>query len=237
MIMGCDIHLFVEVRESAGAPWRPVRVEMACGICAATGTIRGEQCFWCDGRTRRAGYHEHNYTLFAMLAGVRNYHDLPSIAPPRGLPEDLSTDLQDIAEERTEYEIADRLYGCGWLGDHSHSWLTVAEIDAGAWDVAEVESGWVDSTQFCVALERGEGRGYGRPNSWSGAVGGGRVEHVTPDVMIKRIAAGTADFCYTEISWQITRRELAGSFIAVFVPALRALGAPENVRIVFGFDS
>ena len=64
---------------------------------------------------------DRNYTLFAILAGVRNgygfagcyrHEPLQPIAEGRGLPEFIS-----VVEE----------FGC-WLGEHSYTYMTVNEI-------------------------------------------------------------------------------------------------------------
>lgn len=58
--MGCDIHLFIEVKTENG--WE----------------------LYSSPNIQR------NYDLFAKLAGVRNYGDIVPISDPKGLPEDVS---------------------------------------------------------------------------------------------------------------------------------------------------
>ena len=107
--MGCDIHMQVEYRTKVG------------------GTMQ-----WCDGNLYEVNkFHikypdepkyirvhlnneRRNYTLFGLLAGVRNY-DIKPIASPRGFPNDAS---KPIAEE----------YDSWGLDAHSASWLTLAEL-------------------------------------------------------------------------------------------------------------
>ncbi len=97
--MGCDITAFAESREADGA-WtaRPVPDDFE----------------W------------RNYSVYAFLAGVRNYSAITPISEPRGLPEDVSEDA-DAA--------------CGRLdGDtHSRSWLTLAELRAFDYDQGLVD--------------------------------------------------------------------------------------------------
>ena len=107
--MGCDIHMQVEYRTKVD------------------GTMQ-----WWDGNLYEVNkFHDsypddpkyirvhlinerRNYTLFGLLAGVRNYNIKP-IASPRGFPKDVS---KSIAEE---YD--------SWGSDaHSASWLTLAEL-------------------------------------------------------------------------------------------------------------
>ncbi len=55
-----------------------------------------------------------NYTLFGLLAGIRNY-DIKPIAPPRGFPKDVSKSITEGYNS--------------WGSDaHSASWLTLAEL-------------------------------------------------------------------------------------------------------------
>jgi hypothetical protein len=67
-------------------------------------------------------FEERNYRVYAFLAGVRNTFDITPIALPRGLPYD-----QPLG--KGEY-----------LGDHSFSWLLVAELLAFNYD-AQVDVG------------------------------------------------------------------------------------------------
>lgn len=102
--MGCDIH--------------SVAID-------ATGTpLTGGN--WADGKIADPEYGVgagepfgwRSYRVFGFLAGVRNYSGVPSISEPRGLPDDLKCDQH--AEP--------------WLGDHSFSWLSVAELLAFDYD-------------------------------------------------------------------------------------------------------
>ena len=107
--MGCDIHMQVEYRTKV------------------YGTMQ-----WCDGNLYEVNkFHynyqddpkyirvhlnneRRNYTLFGLLAGVRNYGTKPIVAP-RGFPDDASKSITN------EYN--------SWGSDaHTASWLTLAEI-------------------------------------------------------------------------------------------------------------
>lgn len=57
-----------------------------------------------------------NYGVFGFLAGVRNYSGIAPISEPRGLPPEFS----DYCSYEGEFD----------LGDHSFSWLSVAELVA-----------------------------------------------------------------------------------------------------------
>lgn len=58
--------------------------------------------------------------MFCFLAGVRTHSTIPPIAAARGLPEGAPD--QDEADSQS------------WLGDHSHSWLSLDELKAFDYD-------------------------------------------------------------------------------------------------------
>lgn len=59
----------------------------------------------------------HWYGLYGFLADVRNYHGVPPIEQPRGLPDDVSAYV--------------RRDNSDWTCDaHTESWLTIAELEA-----------------------------------------------------------------------------------------------------------
>lgn len=91
--MGCDIHAMIERRK-----WY------------------GKREFW-DWLNAGDPDIDRNYTIFAVLANVRNYDNTPFISEPRGLPEDCTSEFKAYAEE--------------WDADgHSHSWVTLKEMKA-----------------------------------------------------------------------------------------------------------
>jgi hypothetical protein len=191
--MGCDIHLFVEVRD--GGAWRPVKVAWDM-----------------FGR---------NYDLFAILAGVRNGCGFAGsvtgtgfvpISEPRGLPADLSVELAAVrdffddarVDESGEDAIDEAMnanfhaYGCSHFGDHSFSWISLRDL---------LSFDWAQTTHKAI-YERAK-------DGW---------------VPLGDKPSGFGD--------PITYKDCAPEFYETFVPRLSALGyAPDDVRIVFGFDS
>lgn len=72
--MGCDIHLYVETRRKSYKPeWRIPKHIKPDWLPIS---YRGE-------------FSDRLYGMFAALANIRNYHDLPSL-PVKGLPDDIS---------------------------------------------------------------------------------------------------------------------------------------------------
>lgn len=102
--MGCDIHFYVEVRIAPDQQWVTADAWQPDDI---------------DGSPEVASHHAfytaRNYSLFALLAGVRG--DEKPIAAPRGIPDDACP----------EYKAAAKNYGSD---GHSHSWLTLEELEA-----------------------------------------------------------------------------------------------------------
>lgn len=108
--MGCDIHsAAIDANGNVlfGGKW-------------ADGSEANPNSPWMVGDGEPFGWR--NYGVFSFLAGVRNYSDVPPLSEPRGLPDDL--------------KVPDGEDGEFWLGDHSYSWLSVAELEAFDYDSA-----------------------------------------------------------------------------------------------------
>lgn len=159
--MGADIHLITQVRQPDGT-WTDQAPVWTCTACKGTGKYGDlDRCLWCNSTGKCGNYDDRSYRVFSILADVRNYDDIEPIARPRGLPADFT--LGDVDEDGEP--VGGEKYHAGvWMGDHSFSWLTLAELRA--------RTDWPE-----------------------------------------------------------------GNFRDNFLPALAQLGAPADVRIVFGFDS
>lgn len=106
--MGCDIHICTEAkpRNSKYKGWLNVDIYKLDEYEQQNGNRVYKPIDIWDGR---------DYTLFAMLANVRNYNGLNPFSEPRGLPEDASEITQDRCEA----------YG---IDGHSHSYATLKEL-------------------------------------------------------------------------------------------------------------
>ena len=138
-----------------------------------------------------------NYDLFGVLANVRNgtWGDaLPPIAERRGLPPDHVRRFDDDEEDQ--------------FGDHSFSYVTLAELLAYEWDAPVRKVGYVTAA-FAEAWD-----GVTPPDSYSAWSNTGR-----------------------EIRWTQKRSDGMHGWVETVVPWLQTLGAPDDVRLVFGFDS
>lgn len=99
--MGCDIHIFMERKNSKGE-W----------VCAHP----YEYDKYNENEFEPQDYYERNYNLFAILAGVRSYGNTDGIiSQPRGVPDDCCEQYRKFVER--------------WGEDgHSHSYFTMREL-------------------------------------------------------------------------------------------------------------
>jgi hypothetical protein len=228
--MGCDVHDYVEIRrdgrwEYAGDlfpyPYHSDDRPSDVRRCWIDETFidnghrdRGEpcnnNCYTDNPSLCPHPYKCRNYDLFAILADVRNGRGFAGcktgqgfnpIAPPRGIPADISPELLaeytvSVDDDHTP-EMLERWVRQGssqrinetTVTDpdaHSASWFTVAELDAYDWNQTTTHYGWVDAAEYQ------EFKAKGKPSSWCGMVSGGAIKHVGPEEMEERIANGTA---------------------------------------------
>jgi hypothetical protein len=219
--MGCDIHLYVEVKQGDGT-WK-----------AADEWITDEDG-WLHVPYGKKYYDERNYDLFAILADVRNGRGFAGIKTgegfnpislPKGLPEDVSPQVKKCSDN--------------WGVDgHSHSWHTIADLLAYDWNQTTTLRGIVDANTY---LEwKLSNRVF--PESWCGAIGGPDVKVIDEESMntlVKAYAPSLKrlDGYYCDVTWEVTYRQSALYFVETVLPKLQLLGSPENVRIVFWFDN
>lgn len=213
--MGADIHAVVQVRK--GGAWRAVDRKLAC---------------------------HRNYRVFAALAGVRNGSSagcdmgdmIEPIAEPRGFPEDVVRECPTCDHGEDE-SVEGR-----WLGDHSHSWLTLSELNAYVDLYAKRTTkrrGYVFETEFAAMLKRGETA----PREYCGDVGGGAVKVEAADYAARvaaRAAASSNERIYVRCEWDepYAPPELMRDYITPMSAIGRELGVTQgDVRLVFGFDS
>lgn len=214
--MGCDIHLQVQRRVSGEWVFIDELPARPCSWCDGDKkNSRGETCWECSGTgVISEAYHDRNYEAFAILADVRNRYDITPIAPPRGLPDGLAT----VDEYSSEF------------GDHSFSWLTLAELQAHDWTQKIEHSGFVNLLTYKEWKAAGADDW---PDMWCQGTSADKVSNEEAD---RLIATGDTSSVYTFITWHKTHADSCRSFMK-FMESLTSLGAPEDVRIVFGFDS
>lgn len=229
--MGTDIHMVAEVR-------RDGRWEMV------------KDCLWdgYGGRKTFRPYTGRNYDLFAMLADVRNGYGfagsvtgdgfVPVVHPRRGIPDDADPETVEPGTDESGTVYEDTFE---YLGDHSFNWLTVRELDAYDWDQTTHKVGVFSESEYVNALRTG------KPKSWSSGAWGQTIVTLTPEQYEEMLKGGPFEKegtlqrdpskrYFIQHRWPITYRDHAEDFLKS-LDILRGLGDPDDVRIVFGFDS
>jgi hypothetical protein len=259
--MGCDIHLIVEMQDDAGT-WRAIprpvdligkydatpdrqeceRYQQTCKVLGITPPYRVADYVqdgtldlraWRDSGHPLAIAEWRNYCVFAILADVRSRYNILSIAQPRGVPGDASSDYLAPVER--------------WRRNgHSHSYHMLSQLLGYNWQHVTAHSGLVNCVEYTKWIasgrkERGEG-----PNSWCSGAGGYNVRIVPEQEMVQFVTTfGLRDIktpdgkiWYARIEWRETAATSAGEFYSKFIPWLNGLGKdPDGVRIVFFFDN
>jgi hypothetical protein len=224
--MGTDIHMIAQRRENADSPWVRVELSFPCQDCGQTGVSRyknmvGEEverpCYWCDGTGKCKTYMDRCYNLFSQLADVRNGYGFAGVDTGEGFVPICET--KGLPEGIIDPDFDE-------LGDHSFSWLTLAELESYDLDRVTVIRGIVDKNAYLNWDRKGP------PDSWCGGISGDDIKIVT-DVE----ARNGSEYTHVKVAWCRTYREAGGNFWKYVLPNLRELGQPDNVRIVFGFDS
>jgi len=218
--MGCDIHLYVEKR--VGDKWEAVPGPNPWhGMWDDEPEERLNDWIW-DGR---------HYDLFAIMANVRNGYGFAGcdtgdgfvpIAMPKGLPDDVSPAIKASAD--------------GWGCDgHSYSWLTLRELQEYDWNRVTKHRGIVSEAEYL------EFKKNGKPESWCGGVSGPNVVHVSPaqmdDIVAGNVVREEGKQYYTKVEWEETYRETVGFIVDEILQKMAELGGPDDVRLVFWFDS
>lgn len=243
--MGCDIHIQLEVRDYETHKWRHVPGPFSCYICNETGRKKdGDPCHWCDGKGfSNYLFHDRRYHLFGILAGVRS-DVFPPIVTPRGFPKNLTAELKDaIDDSKDEYF---------YIGDHSHSWLTLAELEQYDWTRPGVYEGVIGLSDWY------EWDGKSPPLHYSGGVSGGgwrTVDQLEAKAIIARSGPPRRnpkpmnDFSRSfdepskisvQVEWIQIAKDTGGDILmtAIKKAAWKAnVNLPDDIRIVFGFDS
>lgn len=222
--MGCDIHCFVEKRNSNG-DWNPIG-----GFVSDYYDPNSKYFSKPEFKNASSPLEGRNYRVFAILAGVRDYsEDVPQIDEPRGLPEDVSNYVQNNSEE----------YGCD---GHSHSWVTVREIIDYDEKQLIINYGILPLAQYQQALETG-GVVHDWGTSWNSANNGFVVKKEEVDTKVKQVQITlehpTKDIC-VETVWKEEVGKWCGQFFKRTLDQLKARctdPSMEDVRLVFWFDN
>jgi hypothetical protein len=221
--MGCDIHYFVEVQQEDNS-WKTLEVPD-----------------WRNYKTHQEWeeacpkwhYHHRNYSVFAVLADVRNGRGFAGcdlgdpvtpIFPPRGLPADVSAETKAASDD--------------WGRDgHSHSHLTVRELLDYDWGAPQTVREVIPLAAYAKYFETGE---VGFPEACS-FIRGRNIktvaENIAREILLgKRTKEDNIEY-HVKVQYQVPIRETCRYFHDTVIPALVGLGDPDRVRIVFFFDN
>ena len=246
--MGCDIHLFVEVRKNG--KWEAIKDIDKIALCRAKEDL--EDFDGCDDpdflgynreylleRVEQESqqkymflYNGRNYNLFSMLAGVRNgyisngnTYMITPIDDARGVPSDASSAYKEYVDE--------------WGRDgHSHSYFTLSELDDPSyWLDTERFGGYMAPEAFKRYMEQKNASYYININNELNTV-------ISNEEMMAYVESDKFDpFCnnlLTFLEWDTPRFKLDSYFYNEVLGYLRNLGekyGDDNVRIVFFFDN
>lgn len=225
--MGCDIHAYIEVKENEEWKHYDWRNQFIDGKYSD-----GSPSYDYSKMMDYPLYIGRNYDLFAILANVRNGRGFAGILTgtgfkpidmPRGLPQDVCKEVQEISD--------------GWDVDgHSHSWLLLKEL-------IEYDYDNQFTTQYAVVnkKEYQTFKQNGKPDYYSGDVSGSRVIKVS-NAEMEQIISGQlgqeeGKEYYTQITWNESYKESVGNHWFEVLKEMKKLGSPENVRLVFFFDN
>lgn len=240
--MGCDIHWAIEVQTDGRWTEVPYFVEPwharkeATTVSAKAEWYRYEHATELDAIALPDVFDGRNYDLFGLLADVRNGRGFagcvtgdawPALAPSRGLPADTA-----IAPDRE----SDDALGLSWLGDHSHTWVSLEELERLDWDhIAHGSQGIADWVEWVRFREAGEAS----PREYCGGVSGAGVEIIEEDDAVRRLEAserihnGLHVLCH----WGETARQATNDWPGQVLPILRAYAGDRPMRLLMGFDS
>lgn len=249
--MGTDIHLIVEQKKNGKweridppasyprNPWVLNQIEELKNKLTEQDLSDpdGMYVYYCEKRDRD-WYSHRNYRVFSILADVRNGSGFAGvktgekfvpISEPKGFPLDCSCYNGDEIpkDDREPFNF----------GYHDFSWLTVKELTEYNWEQTVNNCGAISWEEFVQRQETGFN---GEPNSWSGGIWSDDIVVIEEEEAKKQYIAKD-NVCtrrYVRVWWNQTYKEATYDFYENFVLYLASLDEnPENVRIVFGFDS
>lgn len=241
--------------DGIGRPANRVAATNSCYFCKGTGRA-----------TRYHERNYRLFSILADVRQYDDARLEVIIPSRRGLPDDLGAgkeaDYYDDATSPTrDKDTGEILPGFYDLGEHSQTWLSLRELLDFDWGRTVTYKTVLDIVAYDEFVRNGERRPRGRTHELDGLRAGLEVL-VSRSVMHGLINEGLlartilaqengsgdyvgADACAvagfplycTEVSWTETYAQLVRDFHSAFIPALVTLGKPEDIRIVFGFDS
>lgn len=217
--MGCDIHSVAQVRKK--------------GVWVTVGERLND---------------DRNYDTFGLLANVRNGSGFAGvdtgdgwipISEPKGLPDDFQID--DNERHGATGELDEDGYDDSgvWMGDHSHSFLTLQEmLDYKHWNKGTYKRAFVSESDYLQLRGTQE-----EPESYCGGISGRNIVTMPAkeyDRLERMKALPKGKEIHVHYQWGKTYKDNA--VYTDIIPTLKEIAkehgvGPEDVRLVFGFDS
>lgn len=147
--MGCDIHICTEAKQNINGEKIWVNVDNW-----RVNPYFGKDEWKTEKFNVEEIYRDRNYTLFAFLAGVRNYDKLPSFGFDRGLPKNVTEETKGLSD----------MWDCD---GHTHGYCTLKELKEKIKGVSKIQRHAIVTKEVAEAY-RTEGK---EPDSWCRGVG------------------------------------------------------------------
>lgn len=208
--MGTDIYLYVEIKKNG--TWQLLSLN-------ERGEHRPEEdsegCLDSQFSAPIESYNARNYDLFAILADVRNptgrtlnHQPFDVIAPPRGLPEDLSAEIRSMLND-WEYETG------GGVSDPS--WLLLSEVLEFDWYGKVMCYQAMVDARVAHLFEESKPFPY---DPWPKEIPIGYATYMRDGVIVR---------------WTDTYANAAGQDFMDLLNTLNQQGEPSQIRLVFWF--
>lgn len=213
--MGTDIYLYAEIKKD--------------GAWHLLGELKENREYYPEDNPNSQPlnpvelYNGRNYDLFSILADVRNPNGktldnkpFDVIAPPRGLPEDLSAEIRNWLKN-WEYEDDDES-GVGSSGVGSPSWLLLSEVLQFDWDGKVMHYEAMVDARVARLFEESKPFPYSK---WPKEIPISYSTYQRDGVIVR---------------WTDTYADSVGKDFMELLNTLKQHGEPSQIRLVFWFE-
>lgn len=231
--MGCDIHIAVEVQRDNGT-WRFVQPPERVDLVPYSKTDS-------DFRTRE-WYPGRNYTLFSILADVRNtprtdYRDNTRLRTPIKMPVGYPIGMSPESCEFFDADSQGSKTGDNW--HHSATWYLLSELKAVNWNaICGTEKGCINAKQYAEYRLTGK-----TPDSYSGGCGGPDIVTISNEEMDDWLLKIDPDdnearlSRFTVLEWGVTYEMCSDYSFRHLLCELDCGRFNDRVRIIMDFDN
>jgi len=242
--MGTDIHSVVQRKVNGIWQLEKVPPELQSEYRNGTGNAYDQWMY------NYRAYDERHYDVFAVLADVRNGtgfagvltgYPVPPISEPRGLPDDFECKCPRYTDDEypDDEDDSSSEYSQWAMGEHSFSWVTLRELMEYPWQTGRIKVGVISLTEFAVRVQLNITE---RPEDYCGMISGQGIKVLSEAeaIQVLRDPSPTVDGnkTYVQITWNQPIISEDDTLLADWIPWMKTLDEnPDNVRMVFGFDS